>query len=188
MKLNLEQLQEETIRSQSIFQGRVISLQVDEVRLPNGQRTNREIVKHPGAVAIMAFHQDRLLVVAQYRKALEKIQVEIPAGKLEVNEDLLMAAQRELEEETGYRAQTMRHISSFYTSPGFANEILHLYVTDDIVPGERNPDDDEFIECAFLTYEQALEYARNGQISDAKTKMALFAWQAYKMSGEWMNI
>ncbi len=188
MKLNLNELKETTVATTPIFAGRVISLQVDDVQLPNGQLAKREIVKHPGAVAVLALHQDRLLVVAQYRKALEKIQVEIPAGKLEKGEDLMQAAQRELEEETGYRATQIRHLCSFYTSPGFADEILHLYLADELVQGAGNLDDDEFIECALLTFEEAMQYARDGLISDAKTMIALFAWQTFRATGVWMNI
>ncbi len=183
MHRNTQQLEEKTIASTPIFSGRVISLQVDEVLLPNGKTASREIVKHPGAVAIMALHEDKLLVVAQYRKALEKVQVEIPAGKLEKGEDLRAAAARELEEETGYVAQSLTHVCSFYTSPGFADEILHLYFTDEIVPGTRNLDEDEFVEAEFITIEQARAYIADGLISDAKTMLTVFAWQTYRLTG-----
>jgi ADP-ribose pyrophosphatase len=183
MHQKTQQLEEKTIASTPIFSGRVISLQVDEVLLPNGKTASREIVKHPGAVAIMAVHEDKLLVVAQYRKALEKVQVEIPAGKLEKGEDWREAAARELEEETGYVAQSLTHVCSFYTSPGFADEILHLYFTNEIVPGTRNPDEDEFVEAEFITIEQAREYIAKGFISDAKTMLTVFAWQTYRLTG-----
>lgn len=180
-----EHLQERTVSSQAIFTGRVISLQVDEVQLPDGSLSTREIVKHPGAVAILAVQDERMLVVTQYRKALEKIQVEIPAGKLEPGEDLAVAANRELEEETGYRAKSLNHLCSFYTSPGFANEILHLYVTDDLEPGTLKPDQDEFIESEWITFAEAQEWIAQGLISDAKTMLSVFAWQAYRLTGRW---
>ncbi len=183
MKWNVADLEERTLSTTPLYSGRVISLQIDEVMLPNGKTATREIVKHPGAVAIMAIHENQLLVVAQYRKALEKIQVEIPAGKLEKGEDLLEAAARELEEETGYIAKSLTHVCSFYTSPGFADERLHLYFTDEIVPGMRNPDEDEFVEAEFITFEQAQAYIAAGFISDAKTMLTIFAWQTYRLTG-----
>jgi ADP-ribose pyrophosphatase len=183
MKWDIAQLKEDTVATTPIFSGRVISLQVDEVRLPNGQLATREIVKHPGAVAVMALQDDRLLVVAQYRKPLEKVQVEIPAGKLERNEQPELAAYRELEEETGMRARSMQHVCSFFTSPGFADECLHLYFTADLEVGERNPDDDEFIESAWITFAEAQQLIRDGAISDAKTMLAVFAWQTYRLTG-----
>src|SRR5690606_25386888 len=128
------------IKSESIFQGKVISLQVDTVELPNGNTATREIVKHPGAVAVVALYEDRLIVVEQFRKPLERSLVEIPAGKLEAGEEPLTAAKRELEEETGFTAASLRPLCSFYTSPGFADEILHLYLAEDLTSGEMRPD------------------------------------------------
>ncbi|CAG7612206.1 Methanol dehydrogenase activator [Paenibacillus solanacearum] len=176
--------EEVTLRTEPIFQGKIISLQVDTVQLPNGATATREIVKHPGAVAVLALTDDgRMLVVEQYRKPLEKSQIEIPAGKLDAGEDPLDAAKRELEEETGYRCESLRHISSFYTSPGFADEILHLYASEQLSKGEANPDEDEFLELEAITLEQAQAYMREGRISDAKTVMAVYAWQLYKLTG-----
>lgn len=175
--------EEVTLSTEPIFQGKVISLQVDTVRLPNGKTATREIVKHPGAVAVLAILDDRLLVVEQYRKPLEKSQVEIPAGKLDPNEEPIEAARRELEEETGYRCNDIRHVSSFYTSPGFANEILHLYIAEGLTKGEVNLDEDEFLECEAITLEEAKQLMSEGRISDAKTITAVYAWQVYKLTG-----
>ncbi len=179
-----KKFEEMTIKSEPIFQGKIISLQVDHVRLPNGETATREIVRHPGAVAVMAFADGKLLVVEQYRKALEKSQVEIPAGKLERGEDPLEAAKRELEEETGYRCGSIRHVSSFYTSPGFADEVMHLYLAEDLTRGEANLDEDEFLECGAITLEEARQYMAEGRISDAKTILAVYAWQLYALTGK----
>ncbi|WP_282935713.1 NUDIX hydrolase [Paenibacillus sp. RC67] len=181
--LNDKKFEEVTLSTEPIFQGRVISLQVDTVRLPNGDIAKREIIKHPGAVAVLAIKDDHMLVVEQYRKPLEKSQIEIPAGKLDPGEEPLEAAKRELEEETGYKAGTIKHICSFYTSPGFADEILHLYVADDLIKGEVHLDEDEFLECESITLEQAKQYIQDQRISDAKTITAVYAWQSYKLTG-----
>nr|WP_233146872.1 NUDIX hydrolase [Paenibacillus selenitireducens] len=175
--------EEITISTEPIFQGKVISLQVDTVRLPDGNTATREIVKHPGAVGVLALHPKGMLVVEQYRKALGKSQVEIPAGKLERGEDPMEAAKRELEEETGYKCGTIRHLSSFYTSPGFADEIIHLYVAEDLQQGEVQLDEDEFLDAEIITLEQAEQYMAEGRISDAKTITAVYAWKLYALTG-----
>lgn len=179
-----KKFEEVTVKTESIYKGRIISLQVDTVTLPNGETATREIVKHPGAVAVIPLIEDKMIVVEQYRKPLEKSQVEIPAGKLDAGEEPLKAALRELEEETGYRSDNVKLVSSFYTSPGFADEIIHLYLAEDLVKGNANPDEDEFLECEAITLEQAQEYMREGRISDAKTIMAVYAWQLYKLTGQ----
>lgn len=161
----------------------MISLQVDTVRLPNGQTSTREIVKHPGAVAVLALLGDKMLVVEQYRKPMEKSQVEIPAGKLDAGENPPDAAARELEEETGYTAGKLEHIASFYTSPGFADELLHLYVAQELVQGTVKLDEDEFLDCEAIGMEQALQYIADNRISDAKTIMAVYAWKLYRLTG-----
>lgn len=177
--------EEITIRTEPIFQGKIISLQVDHVKLPNGETATREVVKHPGAVAVLAIHEGKMIVVEQYRKPLGRSQVEIPAGKLEPGEDIAEAAMRELEEETGYKCDEVRLISSFYTSPGFADEILHLYVADKLTAGEAKPDEDEFLDCESITYETAKQYIAEGRISDAKTIAAVYAWQLYRLTGSY---
>ena len=123
-----------------VFTGKVISLQVDDVELPDGKTGKREIVKHPGAVAIIAVTADnKIIMVEQYRKALERSLVEIPAGKLEKGEEPVLSAKRELEEETGYECEKMEHIISFYTSPGFADELVHLYVAHNLKKKKMRP-------------------------------------------------
>lgn len=182
-----QKFEEVTVSTKKLFQGKVISLEMDQVQLPNGQTATREIVRHPGAVAVLAFIGDRMLVVEQYRKALGRSEVEIPAGKLEPGEDPMEAAGRELAEETGYRCDALRLIHSFYTAPGFCDEIIHLYVAGDLQAGEMNPDEDEFLDCEAITLTEALEYIRQGRISDAKTIIAVYAWSAYVATGKFMS-
>jgi ADP-ribose pyrophosphatase len=174
---------EETLETKPIFQGRMISLQVDTVRLPNGETATREIVRHPGAVAVLALLGDKMLVVEQFRKPLEKVQVEIPAGKLDAGEEPEAAALRELEEETGYHARSIVHLQSFSTSPGFAEEVVHLYFTDDLEQGEVHLDEEEFLTCEAITIEQAMEYISLGRICDAKTLLAVYAWRMRTLTG-----
>lgn len=175
---------EETISTDKHFDGRVISLQVDTVRLPDGETATREIVKHPGAVAVIAILDGKLLVVEQFRKPLERAQVEIPAGKLDAGEEPEAAALRELEEETGYKARNIRHVRTFSTSPGFADELIHLYFADELEPGEVRLDEEEFLTCEGLTPEQADAYVREGRIFDAKTLLAVLIWRNWRQTGE----
>lgn len=175
---------EQTISSKPIYKGKVISLQVDTVTLPNGGTSTREIVRHPGGVSVLALLDGKMLVVEQYRKPLGKSQIEIPAGKLDKDgEDPLAAAKRELEEETGYRSDHLTYICSYYTSPGFADEIMHMYFTDQLEKSEMKLDEDEFLVCEAITLEEAQRYIREGRISDAKTIMAVYTWQLYQATG-----
>ncbi|MCM3136015.1 ADP-ribose pyrophosphatase [Paenibacillus polysaccharolyticus] len=176
-------LDEVTVSTKPIFEGKVISLQVDTVKLPNGQTATREIIKHPGAVAVLALRGDRMLVVDQYRQAMGRTEVEIPAGKLDPGEEPEVAAARELKEETGYEAKSLRHLRSFYTSPGFADEIIHLYIAEELEAGEMALDEDEFLEVSEITLEEAYKLMDENRISDAKTMMAVYAWDIYKTTG-----
>jgi len=174
---------EKTLESKAIFAGKVISLQVDTVLLPDGGTATREIVRHPGAVAVAAIVDNKMLVVDQFRKPLGKGQVEVPAGKLDPGEDPEAAAIRELEEETGYRARSIRHLQSFSTSPGFADEVIHLYFTDNLEQGDVRLDDDEFLTCEAITLEEAMAYIQSGRICDAKTLIAVYAWRMHALTG-----
>lgn len=172
----MKQFEEKTIKKDVKFTGNLISLQVDEVELPDGNTSTREVVKHPGAVAVIAITEaDKLVMVKQYRKPLERTLVEIPAGKIESNEAPEITAIRELEEETGYTTEHLTYVTSFYTSPGFADEIIHLYFTDELIVLEEKVagDEDEFIEIVELTIEEAEQYVKEKKIYDAKTAYAL---------------
>jgi len=172
----MDRLEEKTISSKEIFNGKIISVRVDDVELPNGKTSKREIVKHPGAVAVLAVtDENKIVLVEQYRKAMERTMVEIPAGKLEKGEDPKECARRELEEETGYECQAMEWLTSFYTSPGFADEIIHLYIAKGLSQKEdaAGLDEDEFVNLEEVTLEVALQYVKEKKIYDAKTAYAI---------------
>jgi len=176
-------LAERTIATEPIFDGKVIKVRVDDVVLPNGEVSKREIVNHPGAVAIIAVTDEKKIVlVEQYRKALEKEIVEIPAGKLEPGEKPEVTAVRELEEETGYVCDKMEFVTSFYTSPGFADEILYVYKAIGLKKKENKAalDEDEFVELMEVSLEEAVELMKNQRIHDAKTMFAVQYLQLQK--------
>jgi ADP-ribose pyrophosphatase len=172
----MKKFEEKTVKTEPIFQGRVISLQVDTVELPNGKTSTRELIKHPGAVAVIALTADnKLVMVEQYRKALERTLIEIPAGKLEPGEEPEKTAIRELEEETGYTCEKMEHVISFYTSPGFADEIVHVFLAKKLrkLDTKKELDEDEFVELLEVTLEEAEQLIEGRRIYDAKTVFAV---------------
>lgn len=172
----MSNLEERTVATEPIFDGRIIKVRVDEVVLPNGETSKREIVTHPGAVAIIAITDDeKIVLVEQYRKAMEKELVEIPAGKLEQGEKPEVTAIRELEEETGYICDNMELITSFYTSPGFADEIVYVYEATGLKKKEDKADldEDEFVELMEVSLEEALQLIKEQRIHDAKTMFAI---------------
>lgn len=175
--------EERTIQSTSIYKGKIIDLVVDEVALPNGGKSQREIVKHPGAVAIIAVTpENKIILIEQFRKPLERALIEIPAGKIDAGESLEHCAMRELEEETGYYANQLKRVQSFATSPGFADEIIHVFLATDLVQREDRfqPDADEYIRLMEVTLEEAVEMMEAGQIFDAKTAFAILYLKQYK--------
>jgi len=172
----VHKFEEKTTATQPIYDGRIIQVRVDDVVLPNGASSKRELVKHPGAVAVIAVTDEgKIVLVEQYRKAMEKALVEIPAGKLEQGEAPLATAMRELEEETGYICEDMKLLYSFYTSPGFADEIIYLYEATGLTKKEDKADldEDEFVDLLEVTLEEAWELIQEQRIHDAKTILAM---------------
>ena len=161
---------EKTIESRRIFDGRVIKVRVDRVVLSGGQESEREIVEHVGAVAVVPIDENgRVYLVRQYRKPLEKMLLEIPAGKLEVGEDPLECARRELTEEIGYFPRTMRKLTFYYSSPGFSNEGIHLYLATDLVQQDTPGEEGEFLEVLSMPMDEALAQVTSQEIEDGKT-------------------
>ncbi|HLQ72563.1 MAG TPA: NUDIX hydrolase [Bacillota bacterium] len=181
----MRDLTEKTLKTTTVYNGKIVHLRVDDVLLPDGEKSKREIIKHPGAVAIIPITPDnKIVLVRQYRKPLEKTIVEIPAGKIEQKERPELTAIRELEEETGYTTNELSFVTSFYTSPGFADELMHIYMTTDIhrLTEKVTGDDDEFIEKMELTLEEAKEYVRKQDIHDAKTNYAILYLEQMEMN------
>lgn len=177
----MKKFEEKSLRSNQVYEGKIISLKVDDVLLPNGKESKREIVNHPGAVAIIAITAEgKLVLVEQYRKALERSIIEIPAGKLEPGEKPEYTARRELEEETGYGSHELEYIQTFATSPGFADEVIHLFVAKDLykIDGKADLDEDEFVELLEVTIEEAEEMVKEQKIFDAKTAFAVLWMKA----------
>lgn len=157
-----------------IYRGKILSLEKQEVLLSSGRVAEREIIHHPGAVAILALNENgEVLLEEQYRVALEETIWEIPAGKLEPGESILECAQRELLEETGYEAGQWKHLHSFYTSPGFCDEVVHLFLAEGLVKKEARPEFDEEITTQFFPRERLAVLLKPGQICDGKTLLAL---------------
>ncbi|RIP34277.1 NUDIX hydrolase [Staphylococcus gallinarum] len=165
---------EKTIAKESIYNGQIIDLEVHDVELPDGQKSKRELVFHNGAVAVCALTpDDEIILVRQFRKPAEKTMLEIPAGKLEIGEDRIEAAKRELEEETGYIADDLQLITEMYGSPGFSNEKLSIYFAKDLKKGQMNLDADEFIELDNVKVDEIEDLLKSTTLEDAKTIIAL---------------
>jgi len=161
--------------SQNIYSGRLLKVHVDTVKLTNGRETTREIVEHPGAVAIIPLLDNKkLIVVKQYRTAAHKRLVEIPAGTLELGETPLSCAKRELIEETGYTAKRFDRLFSCYLAPGYSTEKIHFFLARQLVPTKAKPAEDETITVHAMDLHEALKDIERGKIQDAKTISALY--------------
>lgn len=165
-------LLENCLCQEQIFEGKIINVYRDTVALPNGEKAIREVVKHPGAVAVVAIKDEELLLVRQYRYPLKKDLLEIPAGKLDAGEAPEDCALRELREETGYRGD-LTPLGIYNSSPGFSDEAIHLFWARNLVWDPLNLDEDEFLEVEVIPWKQALQMAEKGQFQDAKTALGI---------------
>jgi len=155
---------------QCVFEGRIFNVDRLQVRLPDGREGLRDVVRHPGAVAIVALTDEgRICLVRQYRTSLGRVTVEIPAGKLDAGEDPLDCARRELVEETGMRAEKMAFLTTIATSDGFTDELIHIYMATGLSFDESSPDDDEFINVDLVDLPELVDAVLDGRIEDAKT-------------------
>lgn len=167
--------EEKTMKSDKIYEGKILNLRIDTVELPDKKYSKREIVEHPGGVGVIAIDKDgSIVLVKQYRKALEDFSLEIPAGKLEVNEEPRETAIRELKEETGLVASKLSYIMEFYTSPGYCNEKIYLFLAEDLKEVDSQPDEGEFIEKVNITMNQLMKKINRGEILDSKTIISAY--------------
>lgn len=180
-RIHQADLDEQFISSEVGFSGRLLKVKVDKVKLPNGNESTRELINHPGAVAIVPILDDgRIVFVKQYRYPLGSVLYELPAGKLDPGEDPDACAPRELSEETGYSAKEWKKLTAIATTPGFTDEIIHLYVASKLTKYEQHTDEDEFIEIVALTPQEVKEMILAGDIYDAKTLSALYLLELSK--------
>ncbi|MDA2938284.1 NUDIX hydrolase [Acidobacteria bacterium AH-259-A15] len=167
------------VNRKHLYSGKIVDLIVDTIEV-KGKQYIREVVRHPGGVVILAQLEDgRIPFVRQLRYPMDKVLLELPAGKLDPGEEPEVSARRELEEETGLRAEFLKHIFSFYPTPGFCDEFLHLYYTNRVQETSTNLEQDEDIVVEFYRLEEAIDMSLRGEIIDAKTLLALF-WLYWK--------
>lgn len=171
--------EEKTVSSEKVFEGKVIKLRVDKVAMPDDTLATREVVEHPGGVGIVAVNdKDEIFLVRQFRKPIEKVIYEIPAGKLDSGEPHRECGIRELSEETGMKAENFEYLGYIYPSPGFVDEVTHVYYATGLTQGETHPDDDEYLDVECMPLERAYEMVMNNEISDAKSVFGILkVWQ-----------
>lgn len=173
--------EEKTLSSQSIYSGRAVKLRVDTVETPGGHETTREVVEHSDCVAIVAIDaEDNVLLVKQFRQAVAKELLEIPAGGIEAKEDPAAAVRREMQEETGYLPGKVESLGGFYSAPGYCTEYLHLYLATDLTPSQLYAEDTENIELVRVSVSQISSLITSGKICDAKSIAGLLTFLEYK--------
>lgn len=160
---------EKTVSSKTLRKGRNFSFKTDQVRLPGGERVTRDVVDHPGAVAIVAVDGSELVLVRQYRYAAGRELLEIPAGTLEPGEDPDACAVRELQEETGYAAKSWSRLISCYMAPGYSSEVIHFYVAESLENVGSSPEEDESIRVERLGFNNIIKMIEDNTIMDSKT-------------------
>jgi len=178
-------LKETCVHSETLHQGKFLTLKRDTVLLPDGKRTTREFLEHPGAVMILpVFDDGRVLMENQYRYPVARVMAEFPAGKLDPHEDALTCARRELQEETGYTAREFIYLTRIHPVISYSTESIDLYLARGLTAGERHLDEGEFLELFTATPDELLEWIRAGQITDVKTIIGAF-WLEKALAGKW---
>ena len=162
------------INSTSIYEGKVVKLRKDKVLTPNGNYSYREVIDHHGGVGILLVINNQVLLIEQYRYPYEETVIEIPAGKLEKDEDIVNAAKRELEEETGYYTENLKYLGAIYPSCGYTNEIIYLFLATEATMKETHFDEDELITSKFFSIGEVKQMIKEDKIKDAKTIAAFY--------------
>ena len=174
-------VEEKTLSSQLIYEGRAVKLRVDTVQVPSGRETTREIVEHGDCVAIIAIDaNDNVLLVNQFRKPVEKELLEIPAGGIDADEDPVAAVRREMQEETGYLPRKVERLGGFFSSPGYCTEYLHLYLATDLTPSQLYAEDTESIRLVRVSIAKIPSLIASGNICDAKSIAGLLYFLEYR--------
>jgi len=172
---------ERTRSTRWIYKGRIVSLKEDTVRLPDGNTSKREVVLHPGAVAVIAIlPSDRIVLVRQFRKATEQELLEIPAGLAHKGESFPAAARRELEEEAGYLAKNVKPVFTGFTSPGYSSEVIRFFLATGLKKTKAGGDRDEFIDVEVMPISRAIKLASSGKIRDNKTMIGILLAEKWK--------
>lgn len=171
-------LTEKKISSKLVYDGKILKLHLDEVELPDGTQAKRECVRHCGGAAVLFIKDGAVALVKQFRYLYGKEIYEIPAGKIDVGEKPETAALRELQEETGYRAKGAQKLLEIYPTPGYTDEIIHIYLIKDAEYVGEKPDEDEFLQCEFKPLDEVLKLIEIGEICDAKTVAAIYKYKA----------
>lgn len=166
-------MQETITHKEQVYDGRIVHLELLDVTLPNGETAKRELVRHPGAVAIVPLLGEDVLLVRQFRIAASQTMLEIPAGTLNPGEAPLICAERELQEETGYKPGVLEPLGGIFAAPGYTTEFIHLYLARDLSESRLAMDEDEFIEVVRVPLREALEMLNTGEIKDGKSAAAL---------------
>lgn len=173
------ELHEKILSEETAWRGKILDVRSLEVELPNGRRTGRDIVRHPGAAAVVALTESgKIVLVRQYRTALDRVTVEIPAGKLDPGEDPLDCARRELHEETGFTPRCIRYLTTIATTCGFCDEVIHIYLATQLEFDGADPDDDEFVNVDLVPLQELIDAVLDGKIEDAKTVVGALALDA----------
>ena len=171
--------EEKTLSTEEIFDGCVIKVRVEEVELPDGKTSTRELIAHPGGVGVIAVDDDRqVFMVSQYRIAARSMMLEIPAGKLEYGENPLECGKRELIEETGYSAEEFTHLGAYYATPGYCEEVLNIYLARGLSFVGQNLDDGEFLNVKKYDLDELYRMVMDNEIHDAKTAIAILKAKA----------
>ena len=174
------ELMEKTVESKTLFEGHIVTLKLDRAQLPNGSLASREVVEHPGGVAVLPLDAEgRVIMVRQYRYPLHNTLLELPAGKLEKGEDHRVCGIRELQEEVGITADEVIYLGGLDLSPGYSNEVLHLYLARGLHQGECHPDEDEFLEIERVPFDKLLDMVMRDEIHDAKTVAAVLKTKVF---------